>query len=72
MQPVIVIFCQHCKRMGHYSIACPDNPDNPENAATPEQQQRALEAMREMMRPASSWWLLVPLALLALVLLALT
>lgn len=65
MQPVIVIFCQHCKRMGHYSIACPDNP---ENAATPEQQQRALETMQEMMRPASSWWLLVPLALLALVL----
>jgi hypothetical protein len=61
MQPVIVIVCHHCRKLGHYAFACPDNP---ENRATPEQQQYVLEAMQEAMRPPSAWWLVAAAALI--------
>lgn len=52
MQPVIVIVCQYCKRMGHFAMACPDNPDN---KATPEEQERAFQIMQEALRPSPFW-----------------
>jgi hypothetical protein len=50
MQPVLHIVCRRCRKMGHYTFACPDNP---ENTATPKQQDEAYQTMHEMMGPIS-------------------